>query len=481
MVTSSPSFVEPPPISSTSIVSDSSSSLTERPPSPASIPSTLPPLSPAAAVGAVIVPLPPPVEVVIPECPPASALFDDELPQDTTDEDEVAEAISEPKPASLSSPLPSTNGEIRESAPPAPQTAPVSPLPPVPHPPSSPSPPPSPIVEHVIPERAATPVASITVEPEPEPEAHPEAEAERPAAAPQKVKLSLQAWKMKKQAEKRQQQRAGHTQAQTGRERGLEVGNVNVNVNGGASASAQASPMSVNSALGGGEDEQGTTESCKGDVEMVRPPTATATATATATTTTSIAAPIAKLELNGYHGPPLLLGETGSHRETLEWLIRVETSHLGSGYAFVCEDSTCGAAFGVADGTGLGVQLLSFAFAFGRLCAASSYEIVEEFQCSSSAAGRWRDQRFVVYHYEFKFETRLCPSSCPSSRYIQHPTFNPRCVTTSSQPPPCTLHGAVAPSSCSRSPWTRQEVASPVVPSSQALSPSVSMLAPSLT
>jgi hypothetical protein len=32
--------------------------------------------------------------------------------------------------------------------------------------------------------------------------------------------------------------------------------------------------------VGGGEDEQGTTEveSCKGDVEMVRPPTATATA-----------------------------------------------------------------------------------------------------------------------------------------------------------------------------------------------------------
>lgn len=43
-------------------------------------------------------------------------------------------------------------------------------------------------------------------------------------------------------------------------------------------------------------------DSCEADVEMVRPPTAT---TAT-TTTTTIAAPIAQLELNGYHGPPLL-------------------------------------------------------------------------------------------------------------------------------------------------------------------------------
>ena len=172
MVTSSPSFAEPPPISSTSIVSDSSSSLdvpTERPPSPASIPSTPPPPSPpAATVEAVIVSPPLPVEVVIPECPPASALFDDELLQDEDvhmlSEDEVVKEISEPKPASSSSHLPSTDAEIRESAPLSslspsvePRTVPESPLPPVPHPPSSPSPPPSPVVEHVIPERAATP------------------------------------------------------------------------------------------------------------------------------------------------------------------------------------------------------------------------------------------------------------------------------------------------------------------------------------
>jgi len=52
--------------------------------------------------------------------------------------------------------------------------------------------------------------------------------------------------------------------------------------------------MSVNSALGGGEDEQGTmeVESCKGHVEMVRSPTVSATTTAT--TTPSIVAPIAK-------------------------------------------------------------------------------------------------------------------------------------------------------------------------------------------
>ena len=126
-------------------------------------------------------------------------------------------------------------------------------------------------------------------------------EAERPAAAaaPQKVKLSLQAWKMKKQAEKREQQRAGNAQAQA-EGRGVEVGNVN----GGGST--QASPMSVISVLGVGEEEhqQGgamevessPAESCKPYVvEMVRPWTAT-TATITTMTTTS-AAPVVKLEL----------------------------------------------------------------------------------------------------------------------------------------------------------------------------------------
>ena len=111
---------------------------------------------------------------------------------------------------------------------------------------------------------------------------------------------------MKKQAEKQEQQRAGKTQAQP-EGRGLEV----VNVNG--AGSAQASPMSVNSALGVGEDDQGAmeaessnVESCKTDVEIVPPPTVTGTTTTTTTTTTitTITAPVAKLELNGYHGPP---------------------------------------------------------------------------------------------------------------------------------------------------------------------------------
>jgi len=53
------------------------------------------------------------------------------------------------------------------------------------------------------------------------------------------------------------------------------------------------------------------------------------------------------------------------YRETFEWLIRVEASHLGSGYA----------------NTAPAVKR--------SVCAASSYEIVKEFQCSSSAAGRW--------------------------------------------------------------------------------------------
>jgi len=44
----------------------------------------------------------------------------------------------------------------------------------------------------------------------------------------------------------------------------------------------------------------------QGDVEMVHP----AAMTATPTATTRIAAPMAKLELNGYHGPPLLFHQT---------------------------------------------------------------------------------------------------------------------------------------------------------------------------
>jgi len=132
--------------------------------------------------------------------------------------------------------------------------------------------------------------------------------------APQKVKLSLQAWKMKKQAEKQEQQRAGHAQAQAGGQ-GMESGNVNGNVNVNGGGSKQASPTSVNEVLGGGEDEQGrvmevesNVDSCKADVQMVHP--STATATMTTMTSPSITTPIAKLELNGYHGPPLLLPKT---------------------------------------------------------------------------------------------------------------------------------------------------------------------------
>jgi hypothetical protein len=70
--------------------------------------------------------------------------------------------------------------------------------------------------------------------------------------------------------------------------------------------------MSVNSVWGVGEEEQGgvmevepslspsNLESCKPDVEMDHPSTAT----------TTITAPVAKLELNGHHGPPQLLPQT---------------------------------------------------------------------------------------------------------------------------------------------------------------------------
>ena len=62
----------------------------------------------------------------------------------------------------------------------------------------------------------------------------------------------------------------------------------------------------------------------------------------------------------------------------------------------------------------------------------------------------------------------VSPSSCSSARYIQCLTYHSSGITTSSQSPPCTFNGAVAPSSCSRaapsvdrtwhSTWTRQEV-----------------------
>jgi len=148
---------------------------------------------------------------------------------------------------------------------------------------------------------------------------------------------------MKKQAEKQEQQRAGKTQAQP-EGRGLEV----VNVNG--AGSAQASPMSVNSALGVGEDDQGAmevessnVENCKADVEIVPPPTVTVTTTTMTTTTTTtttittIAAPVAKLELDGYHGPPLLLPQT---REAKQEVIEGPLSGLSGPKYLISAPST---------------------------------------------------------------------------------------------------------------------------------------------
>lgn len=124
-------------------------------------------------------------------------------------------------------------------------------------------------------------------------------------------------------------------------------------------------------------------------VEMVRPlPATTAT-----TTTTTIATPIAKLELNGCHGPPLLLPQTQVAKQEiierpLSGLSGLKHPHLGSKYALECEDGTCVGVFNVAYGSGLGVEPLSFAFAIGRLRPASSYEIIGEFEDPSSATGR---------------------------------------------------------------------------------------------
>ena len=112
--------------------------------------------------------------------------------------------------------------------------------------------------------------------------------------------------------------------------------------------------MSVNSPLGGGEDEQGTmdVDSCKGDVEMVP-------LTVTVTTTTSITAPIARPELNVCHGPPLLLPK---RREAKQEVIERPLISLSGLKHLISAPGTLSNAkaapvveFGVADGTRLGV------------------------------------------------------------------------------------------------------------------------------
>ena len=106
----------------------------------------------------------------------------------------------------------------------------------------------------------------------------------------------------------------------------------------------------ANSALGGGEDEHGTIEVESNLESFVLPPTATATATA------SIVAPIAKLEVNGYHSPPLLLPQT---REAKQELIERPLGGLLGLKHFISASSTLShaqtGAFGVADGSGPGV------------------------------------------------------------------------------------------------------------------------------
>ena len=500
MVTSSP-LLE---ISIGSNESSTSDVPTERPPTPVSIPST--PLSPSAP------PPPPAVEVVVPECPPASALFDDELPADTmgvdvqvVGEDEMVEEISEPKPASPSPPLASSEAEGRESAPSPilspvePQRSLISPLPSVPHPSSSSPPPASPAVEQVIPERLVTPVPLITVEPEPEPETHPEAEAEaeRPAAAPPKVKLSLQAWKLKKQAEKKEQQRAGHAQAQVGGG-GLEVGTANVN--GGGNGSAHASPMSVNSVLGGGEDEQSAVmeveenvQSCKADVEEFRPPPATTPSTTTTTTTAAIATPVAKLELNGYHGPPLLLPQT---REAKQEVIERPLSGLSGLKHLISAPNTLSNAK-AAPVFERSVSPMGPDLAFN---SSHSHSPLEGYVPLSPTKPLENSsiRRLAQEDGEIRDTSPAVTNS--SSKPVSVPPRTPAPVLSSAEPPtpvvlpprPNLLHAhsmarlpprpAVAPpppmTGRGTPPGQGRRWASPVVPPSQAISPSVSMLTP---
>jgi len=525
----------PPPTSSTLIGSDVSSNLdvpTERPPTPVSTLSTTAP--PSAIAETAIAdcppaealfdnelidrqilelatglpeptptspPPPPPAiaDTAVAGCPSASALFDDELPLDM-DVDRQLDELVRPSP-SPPPPSPKTDLEKRETSPSPPvepQTPPESPFSlSRPRSSSPPSPPP----------RSITPVPSSTVEPdpEPEPETHTEAEVERPAVAPQKVKLSLQAWKMKKQAEKQEQQRAGHAQAQAGGQ-GMEGGNANATVNANGGGSAQASPTSVNDVLGGGEDEQGrvmdvesNVESCKADVPMVHPSTAAATTT---TTSPSIATPIAKLELNGYHGPPLLLPKT---REAKQEVIERPLSGLSGLKDLISAPSTLSntktAPVLERSVSPMGPDL---AFSSSQPHSWEDYVPLAPTKPSSHRQETSSVHRLPQEDGEIRdtLPSTTNANASSSSKPVPVPPRAPPPVVSNTEPSnpmvlpprPNLLHAhsmarlpprpavALPPPLTGRGtpPGQGRRWASPIVPSSQAISPSVSMLAPSL-
>jgi len=145
---------------------------------------------------------------------------------------------------------------------------------------------------------------------------------------------------MKKQAEKRQQQQAGLAQAQTRR-----IGSWECEYEWRCECECTASPMSVNSVLGRGEDERvrwrwrvvkamwrrsshfgcDCDSDCDYDHEYRCPDCEAGVEWVSRSATTL---------------PSNVRGETGSHREILEWLIEAETSHFDSGYARKCKDGT---------------------------------------------------------------------------------------------------------------------------------------------
>jgi len=219
--------------------------------------------------------------------------------------------------------------------------------------------------------------------------------------------------------------------------------------------------MSVNSALGGGEDEQGTmeVESCKADAEIIRPPTATAT------TTMSIVALIAKLELNGYHGPPPLLPQT---REAKQEVIERPLSGLSGLKYLISAPNTLSTAkmAPVRSVSPMGPDLVLNS---SHSHSPSEGHVPLSPMKSSNNSSVHRLPQEVG-------EIGDTPSTIMNSNLRPRP--NLLHAHSMARLPPCP---AVAlPPPTGRGTPLKQGRRSAVVPSSQAISPSVSMLAPSL-
>jgi len=233
--------------------------------------------------------------------------------------------------------------------------------------------------------------------------------------------------------------------------------------------------------------------SCKGDVEMVHPATMTMTATATATATTSIAAPIAKLELNGYYGPPLLLPPT---REAKQKIIERPLGWLSVLKHLISAPNTLWNAK-TAPVVERSVSPMGPDLAFSSSHSQSpleSYVPLPPTKLSEKPRVRPLPQGDVEIRNTSTIITNLNSKPVP-------PRAPPSIISGTEPPSPAVLpprpnllhahpmarlppRPAVAPppplSGRGTPPGQGRRWASPVVPPSQEISPSVSMLTPSL-